>query len=135
MTIRVDKQIKIEFKKVAAAYFGSTCNPLESIMSTLIGVYKTAQINGVYPEHTTVEPIEIGAIHIERNLRERRKDDVPRTAEEIEVAAAEVCQIGNGACKNPAKDVMTYKPTNKEYRVCSVHSSQFANSSVWRLKK
>ncbi len=67
MSVRVDSELKKQFKSVAKAVYGSTCNPIEAFMATVIGCYETSQPARVYPSLT------IGEIRIERSLRERRK--------------------------------------------------------------
>jgi len=72
MTVRVDGKLKTAFVEASKAFSGSTCSAIEYIMAAYVGVAKTQQINGVYPT-LTMNPITIGEIKIERNLRERRK--------------------------------------------------------------
>jgi hypothetical protein len=69
MSIRVDKKLKLAFKEASKALFGSTCNPLESWMAGVVGIYYNQKMSGVNPSIT----VDIGEIKIERNLRERRK--------------------------------------------------------------
>jgi hypothetical protein len=65
--VRVDSKLKTAFTKVAERGFGSTCNPIESFMASVVGVYQNPTLDRVNPS------ITIGEIKIERNLRERRK--------------------------------------------------------------
>lgn len=74
-SVRVDKKLKKRFTLVSKRVFGSTCNPVESFMASIVGSYDLNQNSGVYPS------ITIGEIKIERNLRERRKLDTQFEAE------------------------------------------------------
>jgi hypothetical protein len=133
--VRVDKKLKNDFNQASKAFSGSTCSAIEYIMAAYVGVAKTHQINGVYPT-LTVNPIEIGEIKIERNLRERRKDVVARTPGELAVETETRCMIGS--CDKLAVEVATYHPKGaeaKEYQVCTFHASSFAGSNVWSVRK
>lgn len=68
--VRVDERLALAFVRVAKAKFGSTCNPIESFMASVVGCYQNPTLDGVNPS------ITIGEIKIERNLRERRKVEV-----------------------------------------------------------
>ena len=136
MTVRVDKKLKSAFTEASKAFSGSTCSAIEYIMAAYVGVAKTQQINGVYPT-LTMNPIEIGEIRIERNLRERIK--VPyevAKAGKVEGEGFNLCEIGE--CDKPFVDVMIYQPKGKapiERQVCAFHSAAYAGSKDWRLTK
>jgi hypothetical protein len=94
-SVRVDKGLKKRFTDVSRRVFGSTCNPIESFMATVVGSASDDLRSGVYPS------ITIGEIKIERNLRERRKLDVePEESVEPEVLAVaetQYCALNDGS--------------------------------------
>ena len=119
MTIRVDKKLKLAFNKASKAFSGSTCSAIEYIMAAYVGAYQQQQIDGVYPT-LTMNPISIGEIKIERNLRERRKVVVdPKRVDN--------CMIGT--CGRPAVDAGTFN--GKTYKLCSFHVEGYAGVSGW----
>ena len=136
MTVRVDKKLKLAFAEASKQFSGSTCSAIEYIMAAYVGVAKTQQINGVYPT-LTMNPITIGEIKIERNLRERAK--VPyevAKAGRVEGEGFNLCEVGE--CDKPFVDVMIYQPKGKqpiEKQICAYHSGAFAGNPVWRLKR
>jgi len=65
-SIRLDTDLYHAFKPVAMHYFGSVCRPMECFMASVLGLAK----EGVSFSNTiTIE----GGLHVERNLRPRRK--------------------------------------------------------------
>jgi hypothetical protein len=135
MTVRVDKKLKTAFNEASKHFSGSTCSAIEYIMAAYVGAYKNQQINRVHPE-LTVQPIEIGEIKIERNLRERRKVTFEDAKANVVVGTGfNLCMIGE--CDKPVADVMIYQPRGKaaqEFRVCAYHSSEYAKSNAWSFK-
>jgi hypothetical protein len=119
MTVRVDKQLKIEFKKAATALFGSTCNPLECIMAGFVGSYKNQLLNGVYPTLT----VDIGEIKIERNLRERRKLTRTRTETETMEIETERQVCGFRGCSNVAVAKGVFQG-DREFPLCETHLAE-----------
>jgi hypothetical protein len=134
MTIRVDKGLKLAFKDASMAFSGSTCSAVEYIMAAYVGAYKTQQINGVHPQ-LTMNPITIGEIKIERNLRERRKvtPTEDATAEVTEDNNALTCEIGE--CEGKAVEVGVYVKTGKAYHVCAACANKLAGTNAWSFKK
>jgi hypothetical protein len=144
-TVRVDKQLKLEFNKASKAFSGSTCSAIEYIMAAYVGVAKTQQINGVYPT-LTMNPITIGEIKIERNVRPRRNlapTEADNVAAEVLAAdgntnhqASKFCEIGE--CTSPAVETGVYHAKGKapvEYRVCAACATKLAECSAWSFKK
>ena len=120
MSIRVDKGLKKQFTLASKALFGSTCNPIESYMATIVGFYNNQTNLWVNPSHTKTPVVNIGEIRIERNLRERRKlvvDAVP----------VDNCMIGS--CGRVAVDTGLYE--GKEYRLCGFHVEGYAGAKGW----
>jgi len=70
MTIRVDEELKKQFKSFSQRVFGSSCLPLECVMASLLASSVELEKQGVYPSHTV--NINFENIRIERNLRARR---------------------------------------------------------------
>ena len=69
-SIRVNRELYLEFKKVSKALYGSTCRAVEAFMaSTVLAAREKA-----FFCHTVSQPvpIQIGEIYIGRNLRPRR---------------------------------------------------------------
>jgi len=122
MGVRVDKKLKLAFTEVAKARFGSTCNPIESFMSTIVGVYSNELLAGVNPSAT----ISIGEIKIERNLRERRKLEV-----DVE-PVNEALHCGFTGCEEEAIALGLYKGV--QYRLCFKHLQEAKNNrKVWTV--
>lgn len=119
-TVRVDKGLAKAFVLASKAYFGSTCNPIESYMAAIVGLSQSGWVN---PSNT----VNIGEIKIERNLRERRK--ITKT---IEIEKAILCEIGT--CGKDAVAKLLYVPENKIFNVCADHKKLLpeAHSSFWR---
>lgn len=133
MSVRVDKELKKQFNLASQALFGSTCNPVEVFMASIIGTYKNQELLRVNPSRTE---ISIGEIKIERNLRERRKVAYEDAKEgKVEGKSFNLCQIGD--CDNEAEEVWVYQPKGQqpiEKQICSKHASGFAGTSCWRVK-
>lgn len=99
MTVRVDKEIKKQFKSFSKRVFGSTCLPLESLIAGLLQAVTTAENKGVYPSSTVPLRFDVGKIVIERNLRPRRKLDWK--PDDIGFSDVDAC----GLCGHPFNDV------------------------------
>lgn len=120
----------------------SVCKMLQQYMAayvtaTMIKKHALANMK-IDVEKQTVVNVGINELSFNQNIqnRPRRLLNPAVNSEVVEtVEGADYCEIGNGECRNPAKDVMRYKPTKKEYRVCSVHSAKFAGRDVWELVK
>jgi len=122
MGVRVDKGLRKEFKQVAKAKFGSTCNPIESFMAGVVGAYRHDLELGVNPCNT----VSIGEIKIERNLRERRKLEV-----DVE-PVNEALRCGFTGCEEEAKGLGVYKGV--QYRLCFRHLAEAkANRKAWTV--
>lgn len=122
MSIRVDKGLKKEFKPASKALFGSTCNPIESWMAGIVGIFKNQKMSGVNPSTT----VSIGEIKIERNLRERRKLEV-----DVE-PVNEALHCGFTGCEEEAIGLGMYKGT--QYRLCFRHLAEAKNNrKVWTV--
>jgi hypothetical protein len=125
MTIRVDKELKKQFKTAAKSLFGSTCNPLECVMAAFVGTYKNQLLKGVYPTFT----VDIGEIKIERNLRERRKI-VGETETETKQDAV---RCGFKGCRDKAASKGCYIPKNRVVPLCAKHLDlTVGKSDDWR---
>jgi len=123
MGVRVDKKLKKAFTEVAKARFGSTCNPIESFMATIVGVYSNEFLAGVNPSAT----VSIGEIKIERNLRERRKLEV-----DVEPEVDSALKCGFTGCEEEAISLGVYKGT--QYRLCFRHLAEAkANRKAWTV--
>lgn len=70
---KCDTGLYSEFKRVAKAKMGSVCRPLECFMVAFLALNKERVNFG--------ETVRIEHLHIERNLRERRKLEVARVSE------------------------------------------------------
>ena len=129
--VRVDKGLKKQFTLASQALFGSTCNPVECFMATIVGMAKNQENFRVNPS-LTINGLNI---KIERNLRERRKiSNEGVSAEKLPVIRK--CSIGS--CKLPAIGIMVYHPkgkTPKEYLVCTLHSTEYAKLAAWSFNK
>jgi len=123
MSIRVDKGLKKEFKPASKALFGSTCNPIESWMAGIVGVFKNQKMSGVNPSTT----VSIGEIKIERNLRERRRLEV-----DVEPEVNSALKCGFTGCEEEAISLGVYKGT--QYRLCFRHLAEAKNNrKVWTV--
>jgi hypothetical protein len=122
MGVRVDKKLKKAFTEVSKARFGSTCNPIESFMASVVGIYSSELLAGVNPSPT----ISIGEIKIERNLRERRKLEV-----DVE-PVNETLRCGFTGCDEEAVGLGVYKGV--QYRLCFRHVAEAKNNrKVWTV--
>ncbi len=82
--------------------------------------------------------LTIENLNFEQYCQTRPRRWIPKSAEEVKVVDAEgvkgkFCEVGGGACKEPAVTVGVYLPTKKEYRLCSKHGNLFAETSSWRV--
>jgi hypothetical protein len=129
MSIRVDKKLKKAFSEASKALFGSTCNPIECYMATIVGLHQNNKMNGVYPRIT----VDVGEIKIERNLRERRK--LTKTVVETETETTKtIMKCGFKDCNNEAVGKGVYK-SEKELPLCEKHLKIAQGSLDWRLPK
>ena len=109
MGVRVDSELKKRFKSVAKRVFGSTCNPIESFMATVVSCSE----NGVNFGNT----IEVGKIVIERNLRERRRLEIVREeVSEVSVVEKNTCCV----CGKAGYRVVT-RSDNGRVVLCRIH--------------
>jgi len=128
---RCDTGLKEAFKPVAKQYFGSICRPLECFMIALLALQKE-QVN-------FGQTVKIENLHIERNLRSRRRmviDEEITVTETIE-PLCEICNkksivavfqtvksgIQKSACSACAKDLRTH-PKWKEVHVIEQNSNK-----------
>jgi hypothetical protein len=120
MGVRVDKELKKRFTDVSKRVFGSTCNPIESFMAAIVGVYSNDNLVRVNPSNT----VNIEKIVIERNLRERRK---------LEVEGSEgLC--GVAGCREDAVGRGVWLAKGVEYDLCRVHFLEAkCNPKLWRV--
>jgi len=65
--VRVDEELYSAFKPVAKRYFGSVCRAIEAYMASVLAVANEGVNFG--------ETVRIENLHVERNLRPRRKLD------------------------------------------------------------
>ena len=120
---KCDTGLKEAFKPVAKQYFGSICRPLECFMLAVLAIQKE-QVN-------FGQTVKIENLHIERNLRSRRRmvvDEEIIITETIE-QLCEICKkkpivavfqtvksgIQKSACRTCAKDLRMH-PKWKEVR-------------------
>ncbi len=128
---KCDTGLKEAFKPVAKQYFGSICRPLECFMLAVLAIRKE-QVN-------FGETVKIENLHIERNLRSRRRmviDEEITVIEKIEplceichkkppVAVFEVVKSGiqKNTCSDCAEDLRTH-PKWKEVHVSEQNSGK-----------
>jgi len=129
MSIRVDKKLKKAFSEASKALFGSTCNPIECYMATIVGLHQNNKMNGVYPRIT----VDIGTIQIQRNLRERRKlsKTVVKTETETETIET-IIKCGFKDCNNEAVGKGVFK-SGKERLLCEKHLKIARDSLDWEV--
>jgi len=96
--IRVDEKLYSAFKPVAQRVFGSVCRPIEAFMASVIAIAESGVNFG--------ETVRIENLHIERNLRSRRK------------LAIDIC--GFRGCKEEAVAIGVWRDM-KELRLCEKH--------------
>ena len=77
MSIRINSELYKEFKQVSKALYGSTCRAVENFMAAVVF---SAQQKVHFSN--TQQPINIGQIVIERNLRPRRALEFTEEIEE-----------------------------------------------------
>lgn len=125
-SVRVDKKLKKDFTEASKALFGSTCNPIECYMASIVGIHRNEQMTGVYPRLT----VDIGTIKIERNLRERRK--ITKTVE-YETETTETLKCCFADCDKDATAKGFYN--DKEMPLCEVHFRKVvdSHSTAWRF--
>lgn len=121
MGIRVDSELKKQFTAVSKRIFGSTCNPIESFMATIVACAETGVNFG--------RTVEIGKIIIERNLRPRRNLEADG---DVSDAVTVGCTVRG--CTNSVVATAVYLPRNEEYRLCKGHLAEARqNPRLWRL--
>jgi hypothetical protein len=114
MGVRVDSELKKRFTAVSKRVFGSTCNPIESFMATVVSCAE----NGVNFGTT----IEVGKIVIERNLRERRRLELTSGREDGR------CHF----CSNASVGLFRYLATGVDFPLCGYHAGTFVDGRKWR---
>jgi hypothetical protein len=128
--IRVDEKLYAAFKPVAIAKFGSVCHPIEVCMATLLAAWRTEQITGVNPSHTS---IDIGNIIINRNTQERRKLKHAHTETDTVELEYDVCCFAG--CNNEAKTTAFYNGESR--KLCDKHvallTAEGSTSKDWRF--
>ena len=131
MSIRVDKGLKKQFTLASRAFFGSTCNPVEVFMASVVGIYKNQDLLRVNRSIT----MDIGEIRIERNLRERRKVTKVSEAETgSKRCTIARCVTGGNKCPGIAVASARYLPTNTEYLLCAAHFTACKTQlKIWKL--
>jgi hypothetical protein len=132
MGVRVDEGLKKQFNLAAKALFGSTCNPIETFMAAVVGIYQNQELLRVNPSPT----INIGEIKIERNLRERRKLTKTVTLEEETETSVTVTKCGFRGCENEAVCNGLYIPQNRVVPLCPRHvdlTNARAELGDWRV--
>lgn len=134
MSVRVDEKLKEAFTSASKALFGSTCNPIESYMATIVGLYQNERTNRTFGVNPSIT-VDIGEIKIERNLRERRKlteGGVEETENNRCTFAG--CKEGGNRCPGIAVASARYRPNNKKYYLCVFHFSEARKQPrVWEL--
>jgi hypothetical protein len=130
MSIRVDKKLKKAFTEASKALFGSTCNPIESWMAGVVGIYSNQKMSGVNPSIT----VDIGEIKIERNLRERRKLTKTVTIEQETETAGTPLKCGFVCCKKEPVGKGLFLPKNETMLLCADHIVHArSNRHLWKL--
>lgn len=79
----------------------------------------------------------IGEVNFTQNCQTRPRRWIRRIEKGNSERQAQLCEIGNGRCKNPAIDILSFEPKGQEpieYRVCAYHSSHYTKLSVWKFK-
>lgn len=122
-SVRVDEKLLKQAKQVMRGKFGSDCRAVESWLAGLVATSKGDQLRGVYPSNT----VTIGELHIERNLRSRRKLVVE---EEREVTETVSCSY----CHRPAVAVMEHSRGQQAY-VCPTHRDFLKIQPNWKLSR
>jgi hypothetical protein len=116
--VRVDKKLKKAFVEASKAIFGSTCNPIECYMASIVGLHLNAKMGGVYRGLT----VDIGQIKIVRSLRERRK--MTKTVMyETEAESTETLVCGYVNCGKPAVAKGVFQG-NREFLLCADHLAE-----------
>lgn len=116
-SVRVDKKLKKAFTEASKAIFGSTCNPIECYMASIVGLHLNTKTGGVYPSLT----VDVGVLKIERNLRERRK--MTKTVIETETETTERVVCGYRGCDKPAV-AKGFFQENREFLLCMDHLAE-----------
>ena len=106
ITIRINNKLYEEFKPISKALYGSTCNCVENLMAAIV----LATRNKVHFSNT-MNPIKIGKIVIERNLRPRRKMEIE--------GDSGFC--GFEGCRKGAVGSGVYLPRDEPYQMCVEH--------------
>jgi len=77
ISIRINNKLYEEFKPISKALYGSTCRAVENLMAAVV-----FSSNQKVHFSNTQQPIQIGQIVIERNLRPRRAFEYADSVEE-----------------------------------------------------
>ena len=97
ISIRINSELYKEFKPISKALYGSSCRAVECLMAAVV----LAARNKVHFSNTQ-QPINIGKIVIERNMRPRR------ALEYVEETTSEVKKVEKTKCKIVLSDVPDY---------------------------
>lgn len=117
---KCDTGLAEAFKPVAKHYFGSICRPLECFMIAVLALQKE-QVN-------FGETVKIENLHIERNLRSRR-----RLVIDEEITVAEVMEPCCDFCNNkPVVGVFQTVKSGIQKRACSIHAKFLRGHSKWK---
>ena len=119
MGVRVDSELKKRFSAVSKRVFGSTCNPIESFMATVISCAES----GVNFGNT----VNIERIVIERNLRERRRLELDKELSD----ESPRCHY----CGTVAVGLFHHVKSNIDYPLCSFHAFELLQSKAWISKE
>jgi len=117
---KCDTGLKKAFKPVAKHYFGSVCRPLECFMIAVLAIQKE-QVN-------FGETVRIENLHIERNLRSRR-----RLVIDEEITVTEVIEHKCDFCrKNPAETVFQTVKSGLKKNACERCARDLRNHPKWK---
>lgn len=138
------KNLRVAFNNAVKANGSSGCKNLVNYMVAYVSatmIKKTALANTFLDagkNKETVVNVGINELSFTQNVQNRPRRLVSCNSEAV-VNDPELegrCMIGN--CKSPSVDVMIYQPKGgdaKDYRVCNLHSREYASMIGWRLKK
>lgn len=138
--------LRLAFNCAVKANGSSGCKNLVNYMAAYVSatmIKKTALANTLLEsgkQKGTVVNVGIGELSFTQNVQSRPRRFVNRNPEAVvtDDVLDGACEIGKGACLEPAIETMIYEPRGsvpKEYRVCKLHFSSFAGSSCWRVKR
>jgi hypothetical protein len=115
---KCDTGLAEAFKPVAKRYFGSVCRPLECFMLAVLGLQKE-QVN-------FGQTVRIENLHIERNLRSRRKLVVEE--EVVEIVSEPCCDF---CSRRPIVTMFRHVKSGICKRACSYHANALRNRTDW----